>query len=208
MSEELNCLQCKHCALRDETDFSQKSTVIWCGQLQNVRMANLGGCPSAEPTRNCAAGRSWSKVAEAFLQTHYVTAPMAVLERALGRNTKTVYQRAHRLGFGKARCRHVMRGRAVQQLGSRRSWTAEQDAYLRKIYGTEKWPLGGNKPDEKPKMARIIRRVNELGPKHSWRSIKERGRATTPAGRKRADRKRIRNTIYQREHPKGKKSNG
>lgn len=209
MSEiSVNCLNCRFCQLRPETDWSQKSPVIWCGQLQNPRIANFEGCPSGQPGRlhhfNNSTGQQWSAVADSFLRAKYSTAPMPLLAQQLNRVHGAIYNRAAKLGLTGKHLRPSRLDIAVIPIGTRRTWTAQQDEFLARVFGTDRWPVGGRDAAERPKAAAIVKRINALGPPHNWRSIKERAWRTTPTGTRRMVRRREYNKLLQRKNRKRK----
>jgi hypothetical protein len=185
MSEHLlmNCLICRHCQLRPDTDMAHPSPVSGCGvadeRYEYSGKIRIGG----DRIRN------WNDAADAYLKAHYNRAPMKRLVLALRRAQSGIYHRAGRLGLSNQERRQTTAAQLGRsKRGTHPSWTPAQLDWLRDRYARADWPTfwGCGESDRAHRDRErqvIVDTVAELGPFHSWQMIEAKCRVLfTPKG--------------------------
>lgn len=182
----LNCLQCRHCALLPQTDFTNARTPIYCNAVPvdlpvGERAVNLGGCAAAEPMKRNRDSYNYNEVAGQFIRDLIPIVPpekRPKMARLLGKSEDSIKQYATRyqikFPISRTRARKLI---AKAQLENPRIWPGAQRDFIQKMLDAGKWPGQGGKgrdfrTEQMRKRLAIISGVKRYGPPRSWEQIK------------------------------------
>lgn len=181
---QLNCLQCRHCVLLPQTDFTQRGTSIHCGarpvgEETGPRVVNFEGCPQAAPMPRSGTGLRYSKVADEFLrQMMPRTDDKNGIARLMNRSVMSIKHHCAKLKLKYPRSAEaIKRSSDIARNANPSAFTVAQKEYICAVSRSDKWPgeggvkKGARKAAHSRKRNAIVARVAELGPAKKWNSI-------------------------------------